>query len=355
MNDEKIKVFIIDDQKIVRNIIKKILSSDPDFVVVGEASNPYEASELIPDAEPDVLTLDVEMPRMDGVEFLKKLMPQYPIAVLMLSSTTEEGSEKAITAMKYGAVDFITKPDGMILKLEAIQDELIHKLKIAAKIDIEKFLYQLELKKKYSLPNKTSGKKNAYKYIAMGASTGGVTAIRQILSDIPKRFPGIIIVQHMPAGFTNNFAKSVSKEFDLNVQEAKNEDILEDGKIYIAPGDYHVVLKRKQGKCVINLLSTDKVNGHRPSVDVLFHSIAENNLAPETLAVILTGMGADGAKGMLALRNAGSKTIGQDEVSSLIYGMPKVANDIGGVDEQISLTQIASKMKYYINYSEYGR
>lgn len=128
-------------------------------MVVGEASNPYEASELIPDAEPDVLTLDVEMPRMDGVEFLKKLMPQYPIAVLMLSSTTEEGSEKAITAMKYGAVDFITKPDGMILKLEAIQDELIHKLKIAAKIDIEKFLYQLELKKKYSLPNKTSGKK----------------------------------------------------------------------------------------------------------------------------------------------------------------------------------------------------
>lgn len=189
----------------------------------------------------------------------------------------------------------------------------------------------------------------------MGASTGGVTAIRQILSDIPKRFPGIIIVQHMPAGFTNNFAKSVSKEFDLNVQEAKNEDILEDGKIYIAPGDYHVVLKRKQGKCVINLLNADKVNGHRPSVDVLFHSIAENNLAPETLAVILTGMGADGAKGMLALRNAGSKTIGQDEVSSLIYGMPKVANDIGGVDEQISLTQIASKMKYYINYSEYGR
>ncbi len=353
-SNRKIKVFIVDDQRVVRNIIKKMITSDPQIEVVGEASNPYEASELIPELEPDVLTLDVEMPRMDGVEFLRKLMPQYPIPVIMVSSTTEEGSEKAILAIQYGAVDFVTKPDGGAFTLESTQVELIQKIKTASTINIDRWLKHLKYKSLPLVANPNAGKQHKSKYnlIAIGASTGGVTAIREVLSTVPKDFPCIVITQHMPPGFTATFAKGVSKDFGLDVREAKDLDLIQAGRIYIAPGDFHLVVNRRNGiNHTVGLTQTEKVNGHRPSVDVLFHSIVENKLAPETIGIILTGMGMDGAKGLLAMRDAGSRTIGENEQSALIYGMPKVAHDIGAVEEQLPLSMMVSKLKTYLNYS----
>ena len=354
MDNRKIKVFIIDDQRVVRNVIKKMLSTDPDIVVVGEASNPFEASELIPEVEPDVLTLDVEMPRMDGVEFLRKLMPQYPIPVIMVSSTTEEGSEKAFLAMQYGAFDFVTKPDGGALALENTQSELIQKIKEASTINIERWLRQTKFRPNELNQNQKLGKseKSRFSLIAIGASTGGVTAIRQLLSEVPRDFPCIVITQHMPPGFTTTFAKGVSKDFGLDVREAQNQDLVQAGRIYIAPGDYHLIVNKRNGlNHTVSLTKGD--NGHRPSVDVLFSSIVENKLAGETIGVILTGMGMDGAKGLLALREAGAKTIGENEQSALIYGMPKVAYDIGAVEEQLPLSQMVSRLKYFLNYSSY--
>lgn len=354
MDNKKIKVFIIDDQRVVRNVIKKMLSTDPDILVVGEASNPFEASELIPEVEPDVLTLDVEMPRMDGVEFLRKLMPQYPIPVIMVSSTTEEGSEKAILAMQYGAVDFVTKPDGGALALENTQAALIQKIKEASTVNIERWLRKTKFIPREPSRIRQSSKieRSKYNLIAIGASTGGVTAIRQLLSEVPRDFPCMVITQHMPPGFTATFAKGVSKDFGLDVKEAQNQDLIQTGRIYIAPGDYHLVVNKRNGlNHTVGLLKTDKVNGHRPSVDVLFSSIVENKLAQETIGIILTGMGMDGAKGLLALREAGARTIGETEQSALIYGMPKVAHDIGAVEEQLPLSQMVSRLKYFLNYS----
>lgn len=353
-NNRKIKVFVIDDQRIIRNVIKKMLATDPGLEVVGEASNPFEASELIPEVEPDVLTLDVEMPKMDGVEFLSKLMPQYPIPVIMVSSTTEEGSEKAIQAIQNGAIDFVTKPDGGALTLEHTQEELIQKIKAAAFIDMDKWLAHLKYKT-IAATNQTvnhNRPKSKYNLIVIGASTGGVTAIRQVLSTVPKDFPCILITQHMPPGFTATFAKGVSKDFGLDVREARDEDPIQNGRIYIAPGDFHMVVNKRIGiNHTVGLNQKDKVNGHRPSVDVLFSSVVENKLAPETIGVILTGMGMDGAKGLLAMRDAGSRTLGESEHSALIYGMPKAAYDIGAVEEQLSLNQIIPKLKTYLNYS----
>jgi|JI10StandDraft_1071094.scaffolds.fasta_scaffold06311_4 two-component system chemotaxis response regulator CheB len=353
-NNKKIKVFIVDDQRVVRNVIRKMITTDPQIEVVGEASNPFEASELIPEVEPDVLTLDVEMPRMDGVEFLKKLMPQYPIPVIMVSSTTEEGSEKAIQAMQNGAVDFVTKPDGGAITLESTQEELIQKIKNASTVNIERWLKQVKYKSYAPTLNPTAVKsfKSKYNLIAIGASTGGVTAIRQVLSTVPKDFPCIVITQHMPPGFTATFAKGVSKDYGLDVREAKDQDLIQTGRIYIAPGDYHLIVNRRNGNThTVGLTRAEKVNGHRPSVDVLFHSIVENKLANETIGVILTGMGMDGAKGLLAMREAGSRTLGESEQSALIYGMPKVAYELGGVEEQLSLSQMVPKLKTYLNYS----
>ncbi|MBK8397066.1 MAG: chemotaxis response regulator protein-glutamate methylesterase [Leptospiraceae bacterium] len=353
MDNKKIKVFIVDDQRVVRGVIKKMLSTDPDIIVVGEASNPFEASELIPDLDPDVLTLDVEMPRMNGVEFLQKLMPQYPIPVIMFSSTTEEGSEKAFLAMRYGAIDFVTKPDGGANSLENTQTELIQKIKNASTVNMEKWLRKIKLRPQDSNARKLGSQETTkHNLIAIGASTGGVTAIRQILSDIPNDFPCIVITQHMPPGFTSTFAKGVAKDFGLDVREAQNQDLIQRGRIYIAPGDFHLVVNKRNGVShTVGLTKADKVNGHRPSVDVLFSSIVENKLAQETIGIILTGMGMDGAKGMLALREAGAKTIGESEQSALIYGMPKVAYDIGGVEEQLNLSQMVPRLKHYLNYS----
>lgn len=353
-NNRKIKVFVVDDQRVIRNVIKKMLATDPQLEVVGEASNPFEASELIPEVEPDVLTLDVEMPRMDGVEFLSKLMPQYPIPVIMVSSTTEEGSERAIQAMQNGAIDFVTKPDGGAITLENTQDELIQKIKAAAFVDMNRWLAHLKYKALTATPPPSNAKrpKSKYNLIAIGASTGGVTAIRQVLSTVPKDFPCIVITQHMPPGFTATFAKGVSKDYGLDVREAKDQDPIQPGRIYVAPGDYHLVVNKRNGiNHTVGLTRSDKVNGHRPSVDVLFYSIVENKLAPETIGVILTGMGADGAKGLLAMRDAGSRTLGESEHSCLIYGMPKAAYDIGAVEEQLALSQMVPKLKTYLNYT----
>ncbi|MEM7180712.1 MAG: chemotaxis response regulator protein-glutamate methylesterase [Spirochaetota bacterium] len=349
MSLKRIRIFIIDDQTVVREILKKMFSTDSECEVVGEAGDPYEASQLIPDLTPDVLTLDIEMPRMNGVEFLRKLMPQYPIPVIMLTSTSERGSEQAIQAMAYGAVDFITKPDGLD-SLQSMQTILLAKVKAAAKVKIHQHFQQSRFRKTTLPTSLAVSSHKKYKYVAIGASTGGVTAIRSILAQIPQNFPPILIVQHMPKGFTKTFAASLQREFGLVTREAENLEVLQNNRVYVAPGNFHMTLKYAVGNFVIHLDSTEKINGHRPSVDVLFASIAKTGFAADFLGIILTGMGSDGANGLLAMSKAGAKTLGQDQESSLIYGMPRVAFEQGAVQEQIALAEVATKMRYYLQH-----
>lgn len=357
MHKRKIRVFIVEDQVLVRKILRSILSSDPDIEVVGEAGDPYEASELIPEVEPDVLTLDIEMPKMNGLEFLKKLLPQYPIPVIMLSSFTTGDSAETIQALERGAIDFITKPNGTTTTLYELEKELLEKVKIASKIDIDKWLFQINPRQrvlsKIPFRKKTTESPLHYPYnlIVIGASTGGVNSIRTILSELPPDFPATIIVQHMPPGFTKTFADRMASEFGLDITEAKKGDKLTRGKISIIPGDFHGTVSKVSGQYIIELSSTEKVNGHRPSIDVLFQSVANNHLSNETIGIILTGMGGDGAKGLLAMKKNGSYTIGQDQATSIVYGMPKVAFEIGAVMDQEPLDKILSKLKQILNYN----
>jgi two-component system chemotaxis response regulator CheB len=353
--NNKIKVMVIDDQAIVREILDNGLSADPQIEVVARAPDPFIARDKILRFKPDVLTLDVEMPRMNGVEFLKKLMPQYPLPVIMVSSLTKRGKLITLEALESGAVDFVAKPDGAEGGLDNMLTELRYKIKIAAKTDVSKWL-KIKNNKKYlptksdvnyykkQIKNTTFLNECKTKIIAIGASTGGTTAINEIVKRLPENVPGIVIVQHMPAGFTDLFAKRLNQDITLDVKEAESGDMIVPGRILIAPGDLHMAVKRERGYFKTNIFSYEKVSGHRPSVDVLFDSIAECGAADIAIGVILTGMGKDGANGLLKIRQNGSLTIGQDETSSIVYGMPKVAKDIGAVETEVPLQLIAEKI-----------
>jgi two-component system chemotaxis response regulator CheB len=355
MIKNKIKVLIIDDSAIIREILDRGLSEDPDIEVVARASDPFIARDKILRFRPDVLTLDVEMPRMNGVEFLKRLMPQYPLPVIMVSSLTKKGKLITLEALESGAVDFIAKPDGSNDGLEVMLNELRNKIKIAANADVSKWLkFQNNKKypqpKKYSINNKAVTKSKSEKresntkIIAIGASTGGTNAINDIVKSFPEDIPGVVIVQHMPAGFTDLFAKRLDGDTCLDIKEAESGDIIVPGRVLIAPGNFHMAVKKDGRYFKTNIFSYEKVSGHRPSVDVLFDSIAECGAADVTIGVILTGMGKDGANGLLKIRQNGSKTIGQDENTSIVYGMPKVAKDIGAVEAEVPLQCIPEKI-----------
>ena len=338
----KIRVLIVEDSLVFRELLVKNLNKDPMLEVVAVASNPYEARDKIIEVKPDVMTLDIEMPRMDGIEFLRKLMPQYPMPVVMISSL----SDKVFDALQAGAVDFVAKPRVTDrLQLETfLTKELPVKIKVASTASIS------NIKKSIKTPASLSTHlRSQKKIVAIGASTGGTEAIARVIKEFNVDTSGTVIVQHMPPGFTEMYAKRLNEQCKVIVREAKNGDKVVQGQVLIAPGgDQQMRVVKVGDEYQVSLKKGDKVNGHCPSVDVLFNSVAET-AGRDALGIILTGMGADGAKGLKAMRDVGALTIGQDESTCVVYGMPKVAFDIGAVMHQEKLENIARKTYSLLN------
>lgn len=330
-----IRVLVVDDSIMFRNMLVKGLNSDPNIEVVAQAQDAYEARDAIIKYRPDVMTLDVELPRMSGIEFLRKLMPQYPLPVVMISAL----SDKVFDALEAGAVDFVNKPE----KLNQAQlnnfltQELATKVKIASTAKVGK----LKRVESSSITAHING--GTDRLVAIGASTGGTEAIFEVVRRFKRDIPGVVIVQHMPPGFTKMYADRLNNQCEVAVKEAQTGDKVLPGQVLIAPGDRHMKLVKVGGIYQVECSGTERVNGHCPSVDVLFHSVAKI-AGKNAVGVILTGMGGDGAKGLLAMKEAGARTIGQDEASCVVYGMPKVAYDIGAVENRLPLSAIAGKV-----------
>ncbi len=346
----KFRVLIVADSALMRQILTELLSQDPDIQVVGTAQDPYFAREKIKALNPDVLTLDVEMPRMDGLTFLEKLMIGHPMPVVMVSSLTEAGCQTTLRALELGAVDFCTKPkidlrDGM----EDQARELIAKVKGAALARVRRKEGGVghvsePLSPDAVRPTVSSAMiKTTDTVIAIGASTGGTEAIRELLEVLPPNTPPIVVTQHMPEKFTKTFADRLDSLCRISVKEAENGDSVLPGHALIAPGNYHMTLTRSGARYSVRLNQDPPVNRHRPSVDVMFRSVAEHAGA-NSIGVILTGMGADGAAGLLEMKRAGAYTIAQDEDSCVVFGMPKEAIRLGGVDKVLPLSQIPSSV-----------
>ena len=328
---KRIKVLVVDDSIVFREVISRGISSDPNIEVVATANDPFDARDKIIQYEPDVLTCDVEMPKMNGIEFIRRLLPQYPLPVIVVSTV----SSAVFDAMNAGAIDFVTKPDvRSVVKVENFIEEMIAKVKIAAAAKILHIRPGV-----YSQKIIGSTNADAYRLIAIGASTGGTEAISNVLKQLPRSTPGIVVVQHIPPDFSRMFAERLNKTTDLEVKEARTGDYIDKGHVLIAPGDQHMRIKRVGDRYMVECFNSDKVNGHCPSVDVLFESVAKE-AGSRAIGIILTGMGYDGAKGLLSMRRKGARTIGQDEESSVVYGMPKVAFNIGAVEKQATLQQI---------------
>lgn len=337
-----IKVLIVDDSLVFRELLVQNLSRDPAITVVATAKDPYEARDAIIRHKPDVMTLDVELPRMSGIEFLRKLMPQYPLPVVVISAL----SDRVFDAMNAGAVDFVGKPTvtNRAQLEEFIRNELLVKIKIASTAKIG------NIKKKIQGQNYNGPQvfKNNL-LVAIGASTGGTEAIFEVVKGFGPDIPGVVIVQHMPQGFTGMYAKRLNDQCRVRVKEAQTGDRVLPGHVLIAPGgDQHMRIVKVNGAYQVECRSGPRVNGHCPSVDVLFESVAKT-AKKDAVGIILTGMGGDGAKGLLAMRSAGAKTIGQDESSCVVYGMPKVAYDIGAVEQQVKLADIAARTYMLLN------
>ncbi|MDS0524643.1 chemotaxis response regulator protein-glutamate methylesterase [Clostridium sp. SHJSY1] len=329
---KKIRVLVVDDSILFREVLTRGISSDPCIEVVAKASDPYDARDKIIYYEPDVMTCDVEMPKMNGIEFVKKLLPQYPIPVVMVSAI----SEAVFEAMKVGAVDFVTKPDVQSPKsVENFIKELIIKIKIAATAKVLKH----ESYEGISSALKNTSNEYSKKIIAIGASTGGTEAVYNLINRLPSTIPGIVLVQHIPPVFSRMFAERLNNTTSLRVKEAETGDVVEEGLVLVAPGDKHMRIKKVGSKYKVECFSGEKVNGHCPSVDVLFESVAKE-ANKNALGIILTGMGYDGAKGLMSMRRKGARTIGQDESTSVVYGMPKVAFEVGAVEKQAPLQNI---------------
>lgn len=335
---KKIRVIVIDDSALVRNLLTAILSEDPAIEVVATAGDPYDAREKIKQYNPDVITLDIEMPKMNGLEFLEKVMKLRPMPVVMISSLTKKGADETIRALEIGAVETVAKPvQHQDAELREIAAEIREKVKMAS---LAQPRYTSSASVKSSLIAHSPGYKNRGQVIAIGASTGGVEAIREILCVLPSSLPPILITQHMPASFMESFAERLSRTSRLVVEVASEGAILRPGHAFVAPGEHHLTLKKQGDGYVCQTNQRGKVSGHCPSVDVMFHSVAET-VAGKATGVLLTGMGADGAEGLLAIRNAGGYTLGQNEASCVVYGMPKKAHELGAVTKQIALADMA--------------
>jgi len=342
----KIRVLIVDDSLLIRNLFSDILNSSGSIEVIGTASDPLDAREKIKILNPDVITLDIEMPKMDGITFLEKIMTLRPMPVVMASSLTQHGADATIRALELGAVDFIPKTDSTNFDADELSQSLIDKVIIAARTKVKPLVKDqvVDNTNVSILAKKLKGKQYSKDIIAIGSSTGGVEAIKDIVSLLPSCVPPIVITQHMPPKFTKSFAERMDGLSELDIFEAKDGEELVNGCAYIAPGDFHLKVIRKPGKYIVNLDRGEKVTGHRPSVDVMFESVSRAVNSSRALGIILTGMGKDGAMGMMALKKIDAVTIGQDESSCTVYGMPKAAYLAGAVDEQVHLDKIAEQI-----------
>jgi len=331
----KIKVLVVDDSLIFREVLARGISTDPSIEVVGKAIDPFDARDKILEYAPDVMTCDIEMPKMNGIEFIKRLLPQYPLPVVVVSSV----SETVFEAMKAGAVDFVTKPNVQSAQdVEGFIYELIQKIKIAANAKVPKYMGQ-----SLSFPVAEEETSVKGRLIAIGASTGGTEAVFNILKVLPSQIPGIVVTQHIPPVFSKMFADRLNDSTQLRVKEAQTGDYVDQGSVLIAPGGQHMRIKKFGERYRVECFEGEKVNGHIPSIDVLFESVAKE-VGDRAFGIILTGMGYDGAKGLLSMRRKGARTLGQDERSSVVYGMPKVAFEIGAVERQIPLETMAQAL-----------
>ncbi|MGK5021903.1 protein-glutamate methylesterase/protein-glutamine glutaminase [Janthinobacterium sp. LB2P10] len=345
----KIKVLIVDDSALIRSVMTEIVNSQPDMEVVGAAPDPLVAREMIKQTNPDVLTLDVEMPKMDGLDFLEKLMRLRPMPVLMVSSLTERGSEITMRALELGAVDFVTKPKMSIQSgMREYTDMIADKIRAASKARIRpRTLPAAGDKVATPLPALRSPLTSSEKLIIVGASTGGTEAIREFLMQMPSDCPGILITQHMPEGFTRSFARRLDSLCKISVQEAAGGERVLPGHAYIAPGHSHLTLTRSGANYMTKIDQGEPVNRHRPSVDVLFRSAAQS-AGKNAVGVILTGMGKDGAQGMLDMKAAGAYNFAQDEASCVVFGMPREAIAVGATHEVGALTALPGMVLGYL-------
>lgn len=341
-----IKVLVVDDSALVRKVLTEELGKQNDIEVVGTAIDPYAAREKIVQFKPDVLTLDLEMPRMDGLSFLAKLMKYYPMPVVVVSSLTPKNSENALRALRLGAVDVISKP-GSAYSTQNISRAIVKAVRAAslAKFDRNSnFQSQTQAEESCNTSKPSVNLVHTTdKLIAIGASTGGTKALEVVMTKLPENIPGIVIVQHMPPVFTNSFAGRLDMVCSVRVKEAEDNDLIETGTALIAPGNYHMLVEKRGAKYYVRIKQGPPVHHHRPSVDVLFNSVAES-AGVNAAGVLLTGMGTDGAKGLLAMKEAGAHTIAQDEASCVVYGMPREAKKIGAVDEVVPLNQISDSI-----------
>jgi len=338
MQPKKIRVLIVDDSPLVQKILSRGLGVDPVLEVVGIAGDPYEARDLLVQLRPDVMTLDIEMPRMNGLEFLRRLMPHHPLPIIMVSTHSREGARITLDCLAAGAMDFVCKPgshqgsdtNSMLLELRA-------KIRAVAWARTKAWTSPASISPSRPTVVKIPGAAN--KMIALGSSTGGTEAIRALLKQLPPQIPGMAIVQHMPPGFTKAYAERLNSEMDLDIREAGENDILRPGTVLIAPGGLHMTVQKRSGVFQVSCSAGEKVNWHCPSVDVLMNSVATqaNKMA---VGIMLTGMGSDGSNGMLAMRNAGARTMAQDEATSVVFGMPRVAYEKGGAERLLPLDQI---------------
>lgn len=340
MDTGPIKVLIVDDSLLFREVLARGIGADAQLKVVAKAIDAYDARDKIIEFRPDVMVCDIQMPGLSGIEFVRWLLPQYSIPIIVVSSRKDFATD----ALKAGAFDFVLKPEGNVTQSgNSFIEEIIFKIKASAKSSNLSKIAHGNTQAATDAPEK-----RVEKVIALGASTGGTEAIYSVLKSLPSTLPGIVIVQHIPIGFSGMFAKRLDSQTGLRVKEAENGDYLEQGGVLLAPGDKQMIIKKSGGRYRVECFAGEKVSGHCPSVDVLFHSVAKE-AGKNAIGVLMTGMGSDGAKGLLAMRSAGARTIGQDEKSCVVYGMPKSAYDMGAVEKQVSLDDIPAAIMKLVN------
>ena len=343
----KSRVLIADDSALMRKIISDVINSDPSLEVICTAKNGEEAYQKVISLMPNVVTMDVEMPIIDGLSTLERLMRDHPVPVVMLSALTQSGASATINALEKGAIDFITKPSGSIsIDIAKLSQEIILKVKIAAEVKVGRFnqpVPQVPVPLDRVKQNLKSSVKDHFSLAVIGTSTGGPKALHEVMGSLPSGLnTAILIVQHMPAGFTKSLAQRLDSVSQFSVKEAEEGDVIERGKAYVAPGNFHMEISSHNDRYIIHLTQDPQVNGHRPSVDVLFQSAAK--LKATKVGVIMTGMGSDGAQGLKILKDAGVKTIGESAETCVVYGMPKSAFKIGAVDLEVPLDKISGQI-----------
>lgn len=344
---KKIKVLVVDDSAVFRALLEQLINSDPDLEVVATAADPYEARDMIKRYAPDVLTLDIEMPKMNGVQFLKNLMRLRPMPVVMISTLTQHGADATLAALEYGAVDYFPKPSvDAAAEMVSYKTQINEKLKIAAGANVvaESPIDQQNNLSKVSAPSHTP-----IELIAIGASTGGTEAVKQVLSALPAGLPPIIITQHISAMFSHSFAQRLDESSAINVKELSvNQAPLVNGCAYVAPGDKHLVVVRKGTHLYCQIDDRPAVNRHKPSVDVMFDTVAET-VGRKAIGIILTGMGQDGARGMLGMKEKGARTIAQDQATSVVWGMPRVAVELNAAESVVPLNKVPEQICQYLS------